>query len=84
MGDRTPIEVVIYSCPPESVSKVLDVFEEFNLASVETYMSAVLVATQVYREVVVAVPAEHRDEFAAAIDAALEDAKDRDRLLPRL
>ena len=31
MGDRTPIEVVIYSCPPESVSKVLDVFEEFNL-----------------------------------------------------
>ena len=31
MGDRTPIEVVVYSCPPESVSKVLDVLEEFNL-----------------------------------------------------
>lgn len=31
MGDRTPIEVVIYSCPPESVSKVLDVLKEFKL-----------------------------------------------------
>lgn len=31
MGDRTPLEVVIYSCPPESVGQVLDVFEEFNL-----------------------------------------------------
>ena len=31
MGDRTPIEVIIYSCPPERVSEVLDVFDEFNL-----------------------------------------------------
>lgn len=31
MGDRTPIEVVVYSCPPESVSNVLHVLEEFNL-----------------------------------------------------
>lgn len=31
MGDRTPIEVVVYSCPPESVRRVLEVFEEFSL-----------------------------------------------------
>jgi hypothetical protein len=31
MGDRTPIEVIIYSCPPERVSEVLDAFDEFNL-----------------------------------------------------
>lgn len=31
MGDRTPIEVRIYSCPPERVGTVLAVFEEFRL-----------------------------------------------------
>lgn len=31
MGDRTPIEVVVYSCPHASVSNVLHVLEEFNL-----------------------------------------------------
>lgn len=31
MGDRTPIEVIVYSCPPERVNAVLEVFEEFGL-----------------------------------------------------
>lgn len=31
MGDRTPIEVVVYSCPPKSVGKVLEVFERLSL-----------------------------------------------------
>ena len=31
MGDRTPIEVIVYSCPPEKVNDVLEVFEEFGL-----------------------------------------------------
>ena len=31
MGDRTPIEALIYSCPPERVDTVLEVFEEFGL-----------------------------------------------------
>lgn len=31
MGDRTPIEVIVYSCPPERVSAVLEVLEEFGL-----------------------------------------------------
>jgi hypothetical protein len=31
MVDRTWMQVVIYSCPPEDVSKVLDVLEQFNL-----------------------------------------------------
>lgn len=31
MGDRTPIEAVVYSCPPERVNTVLEVFEEFGL-----------------------------------------------------
>lgn len=31
MGDRTPIEVIVYSCPPERVNTVLEVFEEFGL-----------------------------------------------------
>lgn len=31
MGDRTPIEASVYSCPPERVNAVLEVFEEFGL-----------------------------------------------------
>lgn len=31
MGDRTPIEFIVYSCPPERVNAVLEVFEEFGL-----------------------------------------------------
>jgi hypothetical protein len=31
MGDRTPIEVIVYSCPPERVNAVLQVFEGFGL-----------------------------------------------------
>lgn len=31
MGDRTPIEVIVYSCPPGRVNAVLKVFEEFGL-----------------------------------------------------
>ncbi len=31
MGDRTPIEVIVYSCPPERVNAVLEVFEEYGL-----------------------------------------------------
>ena len=31
MGDRTPIEVIVYSCPPERLNGVLEVFEEFGL-----------------------------------------------------
>lgn len=31
MGDRTPIEIVIYSCPPEEVNVVLEIFDEFGL-----------------------------------------------------
>lgn len=33
MGDRTPIEIIVYSCPPERVNAVLDVFEEFRLGN---------------------------------------------------
>lgn len=33
MGDRTPIEVRIYSCPPGWVNHVLEVFEEFGLGN---------------------------------------------------
>ena len=33
MGDRTPIEVRVYSCPPEKVDQVLEVFEEFGLGN---------------------------------------------------
>ena len=32
MGDRTPIEVVIYSCPPESVNTVPDVLDRATSA----------------------------------------------------
>jgi hypothetical protein len=31
MGDRTSIEVTVYSCPPKKVNDVLEVFEEFGL-----------------------------------------------------
>jgi hypothetical protein len=31
MGDRTSIEVIVYSCPPEKVNDVLEVFEEIGL-----------------------------------------------------
>lgn len=31
MGDRTPIEVIVYSCPPARVNAALEVFEEFGL-----------------------------------------------------
>lgn len=31
MGDRTPIEAIVYSCPPEEVNAVLEIFEEFGL-----------------------------------------------------
>lgn len=31
MGDRTPIEAIVYSCPPERVNALLEVFEEFGL-----------------------------------------------------
>lgn len=31
MSDRTWLQVMIYSCPSESVCRVLDVFEQFNL-----------------------------------------------------
>lgn len=31
MGDRTPIEAVVCSCPPERVTIVLEVFAEFGL-----------------------------------------------------
>ena len=33
MGDRTPIEAIVYSCPPELVNAVLEIFEEFGLGS---------------------------------------------------
>lgn len=33
MGDRTPIEAIVYSCPPERVDAVLEVFEEFGLGN---------------------------------------------------
>jgi hypothetical protein len=32
MGDRTPIQVIVYSCPPGSVGEVLDAFEGFGLS----------------------------------------------------
>lgn len=31
MSDRTWMQLVVYSCPPEKVSELLDVLEEFNL-----------------------------------------------------